>query len=82
MTPEESKNAERDRLLQIVKTHVDQLREHFDNVHIFCNTMEDGGEYTLSLNYGGGNWHARKNQVREWVTGGDAQTFWEAKPDD
>lgn len=77
MTSEEKRNAERDRLLGIVKTHCEQLREYFDNVHIFCNTMEEGGEYTLSINYGGGNWHARKNQVREFVVAGDAKIIWE-----
>lgn len=82
MTPEEKKNADRDRLLEIVKVHVGQLREHFDNVHIFCNTVEEGGDYTSSFNYGGGNWHARKNQVREWVTGGDAKIFWETETED
>lgn len=82
MTPEEKKNAERDRLLGIVKSHCASLREYFDNVQIFCNTVEDGGENTASFNYGGGNWHARKNQVREWVVGGDAKIFWETETED
>ncbi len=44
----------------------EDLGEHFDNVQIFANRFdpEDG---TISVNWGSGNWFARKGQVEGWI---------------
>lgn len=48
-----------------------KLGEHWQNVQIFVNRVDEGGEYFTQLTYGIGNWHARQNQVREWITIGE-----------
>lgn len=54
--------------LQRVRAHVNQLKEHFDSVQIFCtkpSLAPDGG--TVSINVGAGDFFARYGKAREWV---------------
>ena len=50
----------------IVDKAIDLLGEHFDTVQIFC-TRHEGGEGTVSMNKGIGNWFARRGHVQEWI---------------
>lgn len=54
--------------------HVDQLLEHFDSIRIFATVKEDGGECTIGVNRGGGNFYAQFGQAREWVLVQDEYT--------
>lgn len=63
MTPDE-----RQRVLQ---DHVAMLREHFDNVQIFCSSVDDE-DTTKYHAAGSGNYFARLGQVRDYVTKRDA----------
>lgn len=63
----EPNDEEREKLLKIIKDHTSKLCEHFDNVQIFCNSVESGGDSTVSFQNGSGNWHSRLNHAREWV---------------
>lgn len=60
-TPQES--PERD----LVMRHVNELSEHFDNVHIFVSTHHGDKDRTRVINQGSGSWFARYGQIREWV---------------
>lgn len=57
--------------LKRVEDHVAQLGEHFENVQIFasrfCSDESDPEAGTVSVNWGAGNWHARRGQVAEWM---------------
>jgi hypothetical protein len=55
--------------LAMLKTHANQLAEHFDSVQIFATRHEAGTEDgTVTVNHGTGNWFARYGQIVEWVT--------------
>ena len=58
----------RDRDLELVKQHVEQLGEHFDSVQIFV-TRHEAGELdgTININTGAGNWFARYGHIRNWI---------------
>ena len=43
------------------------LGEHFDTVMIFATRHEAGKDGTVNIQYGVGNWFARKGQVSEWL---------------
>lgn len=58
----------REKLELLIRDQVSRLGEFFDNVQIFANNAEQGGESTSSFTWGSGNWHARLNQARDWVT--------------
>lgn len=58
----------RERLEKILDTHLGQLAEHFDAVQIFATNHEVGGDTTLTIVKGGGNWNARRGMVTEWMT--------------
>lgn len=60
-------DTERERLVAIVQQHAAALAEHFENVQIFCSSVEEGGDTTLSTQIGSGNIHARVNHARSWV---------------
>jgi hypothetical protein len=60
----------------IVNQAVDMLGEHFDNVQIFCNTVEDGETYRVKN--GRGNTYARLAQAQEWLERVKAQDAKEA----
>lgn len=46
---------------------VEDLSEFFDSVQIFA-TRHDGKDIgTVNVNFGCGNWFARKGQVSEWL---------------
>lgn len=64
---DESEKAKREEREAILDNHVQQLGEHFDNVQIFVSTVADGGDFTVCVSRGAGNWHARVNQAREFV---------------
>lgn len=51
----------------IVRQHIDQLAEHFDTVQVFVTRVTQGGEYTVRIDTGTGNWFARYGQIRQWV---------------
>lgn len=52
--------------MAIIKSHVNQLMEHFDSVHIFATRDHKKG-VTMNIQEGLGNWYARYGQVREWL---------------
>lgn len=57
--------------IQRVRDAVETLMEFFDNVQIFASRFQDHSDSeaddgTISVNWGDGNWHARRHQVREW----------------
>ena len=58
---------QRQRDLDIVKSHVAQLAEHFDTVQVFTTRLENGEDSTVNVQYGAGNWYARYGQVTEWM---------------
>lgn len=65
---DESNEAQKEADLALVKLHVSQLGEHFDNVQIFVNRhMPSELDGTRSFNYGSGNWFARYGQITEWL---------------
>ena len=43
------------------------LMEHFDTVQIFATRHVDDDTGTVSVQWGGGNWFARRGQIGEWV---------------
>lgn len=52
---------------KIVQRKVHELLEHFDNVQIFVSTLQKPSGETASFQMGGGNWHARRGQIAEWM---------------
>lgn len=48
---------------------VESLGEHFDTVQIFVTRYEpdESGGGTINVNWGSGNWFARKGQVDNWI---------------
>jgi hypothetical protein len=69
---------DKDRELNLLKSHVAQLAEHFDSVHISCTRFDAESEGTVNVHWGEGNWFARYGSVRAWLlkqeqdaTGGD-----------
>jgi len=57
----------RKRLADLIKVHVAQLCEHFQNVQILCSNAEEGGDGTATFVSGSGNWCARIGHAREWI---------------
>lgn len=60
MDANERKHAE-----AIVEKAINQLREHFDTVQIFCT--RDYGQSTESFERGSGNFYARLGLAKVWV---------------
>lgn len=59
-----------------VEKAAQMLSEHWDNVQIFCNTVED--DETFMVKTGRGNMYARLGQAQEWIDCTKAQTDKEA----
>lgn len=55
--------------LELVKTHVAQLAEHFDSVQIFCTKVNpvEGQRGTASVTYGAGDQYARMGVTDLWL---------------
>jgi len=66
----EKKPSQEDQDLRMVRTHCQQLIEHFDTVQIFVSRHNSSGDEdgTISVRDGIGNFHARLNQAKEWIT--------------
>ena len=47
--------------------HVNALMEHFEAVHILATYRDDGGEVTVGISRGGGNFYTRKGMVQEFI---------------
>jgi hypothetical protein len=73
--------SERDRLQLLLQDTAAKLTEHFQVVQIFASNLEEGGDSTLSVNAGLGNWNARFGQVREWVVYEEEKKREEARKD-
>jgi len=58
--------------LAIVKSHANQLAEHFESVQIFVTRHIGDVQGTVRINYGSGNAFARYGQVRQWLIQEDA----------
>ena len=58
--------------LAIVKSHANQLAEHFESVQIFVTRHIGDEQGTVRINYGSGNAFARYGQVRQWLIQEDA----------
>lgn len=63
MNASDEQDPEMDRLAKICE----ELGEHFDNIQIFVSRF-DSTEGTTSINYGSGNWHARRGHIQTWLT--------------
>ena len=50
-----------------VRKVAEGLMEHFDAVQVFATRHDGAKDYTVSVNYGLGNVHARRSLVRVWV---------------
>jgi len=55
-----------DEELALLDKHLAMLSEHYPNVHIFANRMNDDGS-TVSVQRGIGNWHARIGQMKAFI---------------
>jgi len=55
-----------------VRKHVDELREHFDSVQIFC-TRYEGDEGTTNVHMGSGDFFARIGHVKDWIIAEDEE---------
>ncbi len=53
--------------VKMLDKHVNELSEHFENVHIFVTRHEGEKDQTRCVNRGSGNWFARYGQIREWL---------------
>ncbi len=62
-----------DQDIERLKKAVADLGEHFESVQIFAS-RHDPEDGTTSVNWGGGNWHARRGQVAEWMRREDERT--------
>lgn len=62
---------------------VENLGEHFDTVQIFVTRYEPDSEGggTVNVNWGCGNWFARKGQIDNWVTKENERLRREVKDD-
>lgn len=62
---------EQDQAEKVLEECCAKLSEHWENVQIFVNRDEEGGETFSQLACGTGSWHARQNQAREWIITGE-----------
>lgn len=62
-----------------VKRALEILGEHFDNVQVLVNTLDDDG-CTFSIAEGRGNWYARVYQARLMSVQDDATAHFEEMP--
>lgn len=60
----------------------DSLMEHFDAVQVFATRHDTAIDATVSVNWGRGNWHARRNLVRLWGERQDEQDREEVRRDE
>lgn len=65
------KNKQSDECLDMLRSHIAALMEHFDSVQIFATKPGINGG-TIHCDDGGGNWFARYGQVSLWVTKQDS----------
>lgn len=80
MSEEFSKDRDPDVVL--IDDYVAKLCEHFDNVQIFTNTMNEGGDSLAYISRGGGNMLARQGQVRDWLIRQEELSRIEARKDE
>ncbi len=52
--------------LDLVKLVCEKLGEHFDTVQVFA-TRFDGEIGTVNVQWGAGNWFARRGQISDWL---------------
>lgn len=64
----------KDKEMEIVEKHVNQLAEHFDTVHIFATRQDSTEDGTVNISFGAGNWFARYGQIREFLVKSDERT--------
>jgi len=61
-------NASDEKDVELLRSHAQQLGEHFDSVQIFANRCENGSDNgTQAVSVGTGNMFARFGQVKLWV---------------
>jgi hypothetical protein len=51
---------------KIVDQHIDAMMEHFESVHVLATYITDGGDFTMGISRGAGNFYARKGMFSEW----------------
>jgi hypothetical protein len=57
---------ERERLIELLKKHVDEMGEHFDAIQVLVSTHEsDEGTWTYAQGYG--NWNARLGMAQAFL---------------
>jgi len=64
-------DAEKQRLLKVLKDTCAKLGEHFDSVRIFATRHDPETENTYALDWGTGNIYAQLGQVRDYVIDAD-----------
>lgn len=62
MNASEEEDPDMERLAKVCR----ELGEHYENIQIFVNRF-DSSDGTTSINYGSGNWHARRGHVQGWL---------------
>lgn len=62
-----SNESERDRLVELLKEHCDQLGEHFQAVQIFASVTEHPGGREVIYRKGTGPWSSRVQMAQEAV---------------
>lgn len=65
---EENKTGQSD--IARLKAAAALLHQHFDTVQILCTRVDDEGE-TVAVEHGRGNFLARLQQARDWITYND-----------
>lgn len=73
---------DRQRDLDIIKSHAAQLAEHFDSVQIFCTRHAAEHDGTINAQWGEGNWFARYGSVRDWVVKKEEEMRVEVRPEE
>lgn len=73
--------AQRDKLLALVKEQCNNLNIHFESVHIFCTHYDPTNDETTSLNLGTGNRYTRYGQLRDFMIKTEEQSRLEVQDD-
>jgi hypothetical protein len=70
--PDDDQQPDQEEDLARLKNATTLLMEHFHTVHIFCTRHVDDDTGTVAVQFGGGNWYARRAQIGDWVLRQDA----------
>lgn len=60
--------------LKLLEDACDKLGEYFDSVQVFATRHDSNDDGTVIVNWGSGNWCARRGQVSEWLIKNNERT--------